>query len=84
MTNTLIAASRDTHGALAARQQSFAEWNRHDSGEDDEAPDLLDPLDPLAFDPAEAPTRQELASRLGRALAHLPAGAREPLVLRYI
>lgn len=69
------------HAALVARQQSLTEWHHRDTEDDDEALDLPDPL---AFDPAEALTRQELARLLDRALAHLPAGAREPLVLRYI
>lgn len=70
-----------THAALAARQQPFAVLRPEIHGEDEVETDVADPQ---AFEPEEELTRQELATLLDRALAHLHPGAREPLVLHYI
>jgi predicted DNA-binding protein (UPF0251 family)/transcription elongation factor Elf1 len=50
-------------------------------GDDDAAADIPDPR---ALDPEEELTRQELATLLDRALAHVHPAARQPLTLRYI
>lgn len=72
-----------SHAALAARQQPLhmilgAVASEEADGEQSDLPD------PLAFDPEEELTQQELATLLDRALAHLHPSTREPLVLRYI
>ena len=69
------------HAAQLARAQPLAGPNPH-APEDAEAE--ADLPDPQAFDPEEELTRQELATLLDRALAHLHPSVREPLMLRYI
>jgi RNA polymerase sigma-70 factor (ECF subfamily) len=51
-------------------------------GMDTQAAD--DVLDPLALDPAEALSRQDLATLLDRALGYLHPATREALLLRYL
>jgi RNA polymerase sigma-70 factor (ECF subfamily) len=69
-----------SHATLAARQQPLAPTLPDGDGATVEA----DLADPQVFDPDEELTRQELATLLDRALAHLHPSAREPLALRYI
>ncbi len=64
---------------LIARQQPLALLKME--GDDDAETDIPDPR---ALDPEEELTRQELATLLDHALAHVHPAARQPLTLRYI
>jgi len=67
----------------ARRQVNFSSLQ---VGEFDETETLeqVDMPDPLAFDPAEELSRQDLAVLLDRAMSYLPAGTREALEMHYL
>jgi len=72
-----------TQGVAAQRQRSFSEVQLlQDEG--GAASDLLEIPDPLAQDPAEEVSRQDLATLLDRAMGHLPIETRKALEMHYI
>jgi RNA polymerase sigma-70 factor (ECF subfamily) len=72
-----------TQGVAAQRQRPFSEL-QPSQDEGVVASDLLDIPDPLAQDPAEELSRQDLATLLDRAMGHLPIETRKALVMHYI
>jgi RNA polymerase sigma factor (sigma-70 family) len=74
---TLAAVLRPLGSSPGAVQVTAAE-----TGADAAGPD--DVIDPLALDPAEALSRQDLTALLDRALGYLHPATRDALVLRYL
>ena len=70
------------HSTTMQRQEHFS--TLLDEEQDEPTANVLDIPDPLAVDPAEELSRQDLATVLERAMSYLPATTRKALEMHYL
>ncbi len=71
-----------SHSTTLQRQENFS--TLLDVEQDDPTANVLDIPDPLAIDPAEELSRQDLATLLDRAMSYLPSTTRKALEMHYL